>query len=139
MILTLVEEMDAYYGDVAREDEQSRAAQIHDHLFGPTPSAQAVVARDGDSVIGSATFSSLWPAQGTTRSLYLKELYVLEAWRGQGVGHLIMDEVERLARALGCSRLEFTTDVDNVGAQAFYGRLGYAPHPGKLFYRRNLA
>lgn len=138
LILRLLQEMDGYYGDVSTDSDEARSAQISEHLFGGTPSGQAIVANDGNDLIGLVSFSFVWPAQGTTRSLYLKEMYVLEAWRGKGVGRLLMDEVERVARASGCSRLEFTTDLSNKDAQAFYTRLGHTPHTGKLFYRREL-
>jgi hypothetical protein len=35
----------------------------------------------------------------------------------------------------GCGRVEWTTDADNPGAQAFYASLGLAVHPSKVFYR----
>jgi RimJ/RimL family protein N-acetyltransferase len=35
----------------------------------------------------------------------------------------------------GCSRVEWTTDRDNAGAQAFYEQLGVPTHPSKIFYR----
>ncbi len=34
-----------------------------------------------------------------------------------------------------CSRVEWTTDHDNTGAQAFYARLGTPVHTTKIFYR----
>ena len=103
-----------------------------------TPSAAALVARVGDEVVGLATYSFVWPAQGTTRSLYLKEMYVLREWRGKHAGRRLMAAVEEIARDSGCSRLGFTTDTSNLDAQAFYARLGHAPNVGKLFYRKEL-
>jgi RimJ/RimL family protein N-acetyltransferase len=35
----------------------------------------------------------------------------------------------------GCSRVEWTTDRDNPGAQAFYDRLGVPLLASKIFYR----
>jgi hypothetical protein len=34
-----------------------------------------------------------------------------------------------------CSRIEWTTDTGNAGAQAFYAELGLPQHPSKVFYR----
>jgi GNAT superfamily N-acetyltransferase len=86
-------------------------------------------------VAGIAAYSFLWPAVGSTRSLYLKELYVPAAYRGQGVGKLLMHAVFETAAKLGCSRVEWTTDTSNTVAQAFYARLGLPRHPSKVFYR----
>ena len=137
-ILRLMREMDAYYGDVSSDSDEVRSAQIGQHIYGATPSATAILARDGEDVIGLATYSFVWPAHGTTRSLYLKEMYVLPQWRGKQVGRHLMAAVEKIARDSGCSRLEFTTDRSNLDAQAFYARLGHVPHDAKLFYRKEL-
>ena len=72
---------------------------------------------------------------GLTRSLYLKELYVADRYRGQGVGRLLMRVLFETASEHGCSRVEWTTDRDNTGAQAFYDMLGVTPQPSKIFYR----
>lgn len=39
------------------------------------------------------------------------------------------------AAETGCSRLEWTTDTENVDAQRFYEELGFPAYPRKLFYR----
>ena len=46
-----------------------------------------------------------------------------------------MAALAEIALAAGCSRLEWTTDRDNHGAQAFYQRLGVPPRESKVFYR----
>lgn len=34
-----------------------------------------------------------------------------------------------------CSRVEWTTDEDNIEAQQFYEKLGVPANPSKIFYR----
>jgi RimJ/RimL family protein N-acetyltransferase len=46
-----------------------------------------------------------------------------------------MDGVYDVARRRGLSRVEWTTDVSNQGAQAFYEALGAGPLASKIFYR----
>lgn len=70
-----------------------------------------------------------------TRSLYLKLLYVADRYRGRGVGKLLMRAVFQTAGKHGCSLVEWTTDPDNVGAQAFYDVLGVRLQSSKIFYR----
>jgi GNAT superfamily N-acetyltransferase len=89
----------------------------------------------GPQLAGMAAYSYLWPAVGRTRSLYLKELYVGESHRRAGVGKLLMRAVFETAAQHGCSRVEWTTDSGNAGAQAFYETLGLPRHPAKVFYR----
>jgi hypothetical protein len=46
-----------------------------------------------------------------------------------------MRAVFATAGQAGCSRVEWTTDDGNAGAQAFYDTLGLPPRPSKIFYR----
>src|SRR5260370_21504029 len=69
----------------------------------------------------------LWPAFGLTRSLYLKEFYVADAYRRQGVGKRLMQGVFDEAGKRGCGRVEWTPDANNADAQAFYDALGVLP------------
>jgi GNAT superfamily N-acetyltransferase len=137
-IVSLLNEMDEFYGDPESETLDERAVQVRAFLFGDETAVEALVARDDSIVVGFASFSILWPAARTTRSLYLKELYVLKAWRGKDIGRRLMDELDRIARERECSRVEFTTDTGNLDAQAFYTSLGFRPHTEKIFYRREL-
>ena len=58
-----------------------------------------------------------------------------DGYRRRGVGTLLMQALAEVAGKHGCSRVEWTTDTDNIGAQAFYNTLGVSPHPSKVFYR----
>ncbi|WP_405593205.1 hypothetical protein [Streptomyces sp. NBC_01190] len=71
----LVAEIEQYYGGnpVPGDPDQIRRA-----LFSPRPAATVLLARDGDQILGLASYSLLWPAAGADTSLYLKELYVRE-------------------------------------------------------------
>jgi RimJ/RimL family protein N-acetyltransferase len=46
-----------------------------------------------------------------------------------------MEGLYRIAADHGCSRVEWTTDTGNSGAQRFYESLGAAPLTTKIFYR----
>jgi len=131
----LLEEMGRFYGSVTALPAQERVRQINDALFTSPVAAHALLAWDGARLAGMAVYSFLWPAAGLTRSLYMKELYVGERHRRRGVGKLLMQALFETAGQHGCSRIEWTTDSDNAGAQAFYEMLGLPPHPAKIFYR----
>jgi GNAT superfamily N-acetyltransferase len=131
----LAEEMDRFYGATEVEPLEARVRQIGEALFQDPPSAHALLARDNGMLAGFASYSFLWPAVGLTRSLYLKELYVTEAAREQGVGKLLMRHLYTIAVNQGCSRVEWTTDQSNLDAQQFYASLGVPVKESKLFYR----
>jgi GNAT superfamily N-acetyltransferase len=134
-ILALLEEMDQFYGDTTDGTPEERAAQLRQALFGDAPAAYALLAVDGDEVVGIASCSFLWPAVGLTRSLYLKELYVKRARRRSGVGTVLMRAVFEVATKHRCSRVEWTTDTDNPDAGEFYARFGLQQLTTKLFFR----
>jgi ribosomal protein S18 acetylase RimI-like enzyme len=131
----LFQEMDEFYGDPAIEPVDHKADQISAVLFGETPLAFALLAWDNGQLVGFASYSILWPAAGTTKSLYLKELYVKESHRGTGAGRHLMRELFRIALDSNCSRVEWTTDTDNLGAQGFYEKLRLPALQSKVFYR----
>lgn len=133
-IADLLDLLDRYYGDVP-EMRQNRLRDIDSSLFSDTPAAWAILAWSGQKLAGMACYSFLWPAVGSTRSLYLKELYVDVSKQRQGVGRRLVDEIIRAARANGCSRVEWTTDADNESARLFYEALGVASRQPKIFYR----
>jgi GNAT superfamily N-acetyltransferase len=134
-IAGLAEEMDRFYGETGMESIEVRLRQIDEALFSNPPAAHSILAWDGGEPVGFASYSFLWPAIGLTRSLYLKELYVSASARRAGVGKLLMQGLCEIAVKAGCSRVEWTTDIDNKGAQLFYAELGVPVKESKLFYR----
>ncbi len=134
-IASLLSELDAYYGGERVDSTPQRAGEIHYAIFGPSPAGRVLLAWDEARLVGFASHSFLWPAAGVTRSLYLKELYVVEASRRHGIGRLLMRELSRIALDSGCSRVEWTADADNPTAQPFYATLGVPPNAAKSFYR----
>lgn len=131
----LFQEMDEFYGETIRESFGAKVSQICSALFGDPPLAYALLAWDDSKIVGFAGYSFLWPAALTTKSLYLKELYVSVGHRRHGIGNKLMTEVFKLAAENKCSRVEWTTDQDNVEAQKFYEHLGVPILSSKVFYR----
>lgn len=144
-IAELLEELGRFYGTPESGSPQWRVNQVSEAIFTSPPAAYALLARDGlardglarddRQVAGLAAYSFLWPAKGPTKSLYLKELYVASAYRGHGVGKLLMHAIFETAATLKCSRVEWTTDTGNTAARAFYAGLALPEYPSKIFYR----
>ncbi|WP_327655686.1 GNAT family N-acetyltransferase [Streptomyces sp. NBC_00483] len=132
VLSVILGEIEAYYGG---EFTPGDPDQIRVALFSEQPAATVLLARDGDDVLGMASYSRLWPAAGADTSLYLKELFVREPARRRGVAGALMAALREEAVRLGCSRIEWTADTDNPPALALYAALGVQPHEGKVFYR----
>jgi GNAT superfamily N-acetyltransferase len=138
LLAAVTEEMERYYGGTEIEPLDLRRGQIREALFGEVPVGRVLLAIDeyaADVALGFAAYSFLWPAVGLTRSLYLKELYVVQGRRRGGLGRRLMSSLFEIARTNACSRVEWTADHDNAEAQAFYEQFAVEPDSGKLFYR----
>jgi len=57
--------------------------------------------------------------------LHIVTIDVVEAWRRQGVGSVLMDAAEQWARDNGLTLVGLETAMDNLAAQRFYGARGY--------------
>ncbi|MER5934736.1 GNAT family N-acetyltransferase [Streptomyces sp. NPDC002054] len=132
VISEMLGEIEAYYGG---DPVPGNPARIRTALFGARPAATVLLARDGEQVVGLASYTFLWPAAGADSSLYLKELFVRETARRQGVAGALMRALRAVADKAGCSRVEWTADRANPAALAFYEALGAVPQDGKVFYR----
>jgi GNAT superfamily N-acetyltransferase len=133
--VVLMEEMDRFYGVTEFDPPENRQAQIKAMLFRDPPAAHVLLAHDNDQVIGLVSYSFLWPAVGLTQSLFLKELYVAQSHRRQGIGRHLMQRLFDLAAETGCSRVEWMTERTNTEAQAFYADLGHVANTEKVFFR----
>jgi ribosomal protein S18 acetylase RimI-like enzyme len=131
----LFREMDEFYGETTTESADAKVDQINSVLFADPPLAYTVLAWDGSSLVGMAAYSFLWPAARTTKSLYLKELYVSKSHRRHGIGKLLMENILKTAVDTDCSRVEWTTDEDNAEAQRFYEKLSAPANRSKISYR----
>jgi len=134
-IVALYAKIDEFYGVTSREDPRIRAERTRAALFGDPPVGRALLAWDDATLAGFAGYQLIWPSAGMTTSLYLKELFVSAAYRGTGLGRLLMSRLHEIAVEHGCTRVEWTTDTSNLAAQRFYESLGATPMKTKLFYR----
>ena len=61
-------------------------------------------------------------------TLYIDDICVDEAARGQGVGRALYDHILAFARQKGCYNVTLNVWSCNPGAMAFYERLGLKPY-----------
>ena len=127
--LALVEIIDSYArepgGQSAPLSERARAALapgLHAH-----PAAFALLAWQDGVAIGAAV--CVWGFSTFTGcpSLNVHDLAVLPEHRGRGVGRVLLEEVERRARARGSSKLTLEVHATNEAAIRLYQRFGFGP------------
>lgn len=120
----------AHYGIAPASPEQER--RVTD-LLNAGRHMSCVMAYEGDVPVGFATWALTVPAAAGV-ALYMKELFVMGAARGKGVGRTLLVGLLRRAEAEGCVRMDWQTDATNPLSQAFYANLG-ASKFDKLNYR----
>ncbi len=120
-ILRFVRELAAF----EREPDavQASEADLRDALFGDGRPAEAVIA-ESDEPVGFALFFHNFSTWTGRRGLYLEDLYVTPAARGQGVGAALLRHLAGVALDRGCARFEWAVLDWNVDAIGFYRALG---------------
>jgi ribosomal protein S18 acetylase RimI-like enzyme len=129
-----------YYGDADTESRDEASRRTSTALFAEGASAVAIVAwtvENSSRAVGLAAYSYLWPAIGSTESLFLKELFVDEEFRRRGLARRLLIDVFTAAIERQCSRVEWTADRGNAPAEKLYEGLGFGGniHEGKWHYR----
>lgn len=61
---------------------------------------------------------------------YLAELYIRPAWRGQGMGRALMEEVLREARRRGADSMDIGVDEPDLVARHLYESMGFSNRSG---------
>jgi GNAT superfamily N-acetyltransferase len=120
--------------DHYRESSTSeQLTAVIDQLLAPGPPFTLVAAGE-QALMGAAFLNPIFPADGLTTALYLKDLYVVPEVRRRGVGLALLRACATFALAQGYSRLDWTTGADHAAARALYDRLAPRQQP-KIYYR----
>jgi GNAT superfamily N-acetyltransferase len=98
---------------------------LHEALFGPRPSAEALLATDAEGEpLGFAVFHGTFSSWECRPGIWLEDLYVPERLRRGGVGRRLLAALAAIAVDRGCARLEWTALDWNAPARDFYAGLG---------------
>ncbi len=58
------------------------------------------------------------------KALYMDDLYIRPAYRGKGLGTLLIQEIRNLAKETGCHKMRWQVSEWNESAIRFYTKLG---------------
>jgi GNAT superfamily N-acetyltransferase len=109
--------------------------RLREHLFGPRPYAEVLLAEEAGAVVGFALFFPIYSTFRAQPGLYLEDLFVRPDRRGKGHGKALLRALARLAVARGCGRLDWAVLHWNEPALAFYRALGAVPMDEWTVYR----
>jgi GNAT superfamily N-acetyltransferase len=114
----------AEYEKLAHEC-RADASRLCEHLFGARPVCEALIAEDaGGQAVGFALFFAAYSTFEANPCLWLEDLYVSPAARGQGHGKSLLRTLAAIARARGWPRVSWNVLAWNTPAIDFYRGLG---------------
>ncbi len=91
-----------------------------------------LVAEADGQVVGTATVIVRHLITRDSPLGRLASVVVLDGWRSQGIGSLLIDEAERICRDAGCGVIEVTSQAQRDRAHEFYRRHGYEEYPQRF-------
>ena len=94
------------------------------------------VARAGDDMVGFLCAQMLKSICYSVFYVEITELFVEEAFRGEGIGRALMHAAEIHFREMGIHDFQLFTGRDNFSAQQFYERMGYRRESDYLYRKR---
>ncbi|XP_017291618.1 thialysine N-epsilon-acetyltransferase [Kryptolebias marmoratus] len=89
--------------------------------------------QDGHTKIGYALYFYSY-SSWIGRAIYMEDLYVMQEFRGNGIGKALMSKVAQLGLAAGCNQLNFTVLDWNKSSMDFYFSHGCFNITTKLGY-----
>jgi len=112
--------------DESKPDEDVLRSQLS---MDARPRIEALVAHEteGGKCIGFALYFHNYSTFLTNFGLFLEDLFVDPAFRGQGVGLALLKQLARIAAERGCKRLDWNVLDWNELAISFYEKLGASP------------
>lgn len=121
LIFSLIVELAEY--ERAPEQVTGDPELLGDALFGPRPSAEALIAELQGRPVGFALFHGTFSTWECRPGLWLEDLYVPVEHRRSGVGGALLAAVAEIAVQRGCTRLEWAALDWNAPALDFYAKL----------------
>ncbi|MBD2326893.1 GNAT family N-acetyltransferase [Alkalinema sp. FACHB-956] len=103
---------------------QVSEAKLRRTLFNRDPFAYVLFAELEQRAIGFAFYAFRYSSFVGQPSLWLDDLYVVEAQRSQGAGTALMQHLAKVAQDNDCSHLAWNADARNLRGLQFYQRLG---------------
>ena len=125
LVLKFIQELAEY--EKLSHEVTATEDQLRSTLFGARSVAEVVIASHDDVPVGFAVFFANYSTFLGKPGLYLEDLFVRPAARGNGIGRALLEYLARLTVERGWGRLEWRVLDWNEPSIAFYKKLGAEP------------
>jgi GNAT superfamily N-acetyltransferase len=133
LILDLIMELAVY--EKAPEQVVATLADVERTLFSTEARACALVCELDGKPVGYAVYFYNYSTWLGRNGIYLEDVYVTPAARGQGCGKALLKHIAQIAVRENCGRFEWSVLDWNTPAIEFYEALGAKPQSEWIIYR----
>lgn len=133
-LAALLAELMTHHGVTPLGPERAVAALTR-ALHGPN--AWYFVAEVEGRIVGMLGVNERFSTWDAAPYGYVEDFCVTEAWRGQRIGTLLLDQLAAWGRGRGWARIDLDVSAYLTDSVRFYARRGYAD-TGSLLYRLRL-
>ena len=92
--------------------------------FGPSPAFQGLIAERDGQALAYALYAFDYSTDTGSRTVFLHDLFVRSACRGQGIGEAVMRRLIEICKAAGATSMSWLVWHTNESAIRFYERMG---------------
>nr|WP_294865937.1 GNAT family N-acetyltransferase [uncultured Pseudogulbenkiania sp.] len=133
LILRFITELAIY--EKAGDQVAATVASIEASLFGEDSPARALICEVNGEAAGYAVYFFNYSTWQAKKGLYLEDLYISPAMRGDGAGKRMLQQLAAIAVENGCGRFEWSVLDWNQPAIDFYRSIGAEPQDEWVRYR----
>ena len=125
LVASLVDEFHRYEGITIDTELRDAALSV---LLQADASAGAIylVKDTQNTVLGYVVLCFGFSIESGGKDAFIDELYLSPTARGRGVGKMVLDEIEDVARNAGVTKLHLEVSRDNLRAKHYYLKAGFA-------------
>lgn len=132
-IYAMIYELAVY--EKAPEEVVTTPDEIRETLFGAGSNTEALIGEIAGNIVGYAVFFTSYSTWLGRNGIYMEDLYVSPAYRGQGAGRALLKHIAQCAVQRRCGRLEWSVLDWNQPAIDFYQSIGALPQSEWVRYR----
>jgi ribosomal protein S18 acetylase RimI-like enzyme len=92
--------------------------------FGPSPAFQGLIAERNGEALAYALYAFDYSTDTGSRTVFLHDLFVRSAARGQGIGEALMLRLTEICKSAGATSMSWVVWHTNESAIGFYEHIG---------------
>lgn len=117
------------HAPLSKEEQIKLVKGLKDH-----PTAEVFLMKNGDAYAAMATVFTNFSTFNIKPFLYIHDVVVLDTFRGQGFGKLLIQHLTAVVKERGYCKLSLEVREDNPGAKKAYRQLGFEECNPKMHY-----